>query len=525
MSFFILPYISVKDDIHKLLNVSYFNLSNTEVSNTEMSNTEVSKNTEMSNTIINKTLYSYLKSIKEKIEPKIDLWDKYKKIINPYEYIHSHIPNTKQSICKLNPLSRSFFKMIELVNMLDLFEGFPKNCNTFHLAEGPGGFIEATSYLRQNKYDTYYGMTLINDKDNIIPGWKKTKHFLNSNPNVIIEKGIDGTGNIIKSDNLRYCYEKFNDTMHFITADGGFDFSSDFNNQELISGKLLFSQIAFALAMQKKGGHFVIKCFDTFKKSSIDMIYLLSMFYTKVYFVKPHTSRYTNSEKYIVCKHFNIDNNESRDKLILKMIDIIDAFETQPNTQYIEKLFDIDIPHYYLNKIEECNAIIGQQQIENIFSTLNIINNCNNHNRFTDIKNIHIQKCIGWCKKYKLPYNKNYGSYINNFKNKFTSLQQFQLNSKSTNVSVDNDSINVDVSNDNDIENDNDMDTYTDVDLYINNISPINNAIIENNKLTTDFDDDNDNYNDDEAILNSTVCETIDVEDDEIIEEIEESLQ
>ena len=64
------------------------------------------------------------------------------------------------------------------------------NMTSFHLAEGPGGFIEAVCYMRNNPNDTYYGMTLTNN-DSKCPGWKKSKKFLEEHPNVIIEKGID----------------------------------------------------------------------------------------------------------------------------------------------------------------------------------------------------------------------------------------------------------------------------------------------------------------------------------------------
>ena len=80
---------------------------------------------------------------------------------NPYEYIHTNVPNSKSSICKLNPLSRSFYKMIELINTLNLFDNNSETIKSFHLAEGPGGFIEALSYIRKNPNDTYYGMTLM----------------------------------------------------------------------------------------------------------------------------------------------------------------------------------------------------------------------------------------------------------------------------------------------------------------------------------------------------------------------------
>ena len=49
--------------------------------------------------------------------------------------------------------------------------------------------------------------------------------------------------------------------MEIITADGGFDFSIDFNKQETLSIKLIFCQICYAIALQKSGGTFILKIF------------------------------------------------------------------------------------------------------------------------------------------------------------------------------------------------------------------------------------------------------------------------
>ena len=40
--------------------------------------------------------------------------------------------------------------------------------------------------------------------------------------------------------------------MDFITGDGGFDFSIDFNKQEISISKLLFAQVIYAIVLQKK---------------------------------------------------------------------------------------------------------------------------------------------------------------------------------------------------------------------------------------------------------------------------------
>ena len=348
---------------------------------------------------INKTLCKYLNNVKAEIDSRQIEWDKYKKYTNPYEFIHSIIPNSKQAVCRLKPLSRSFYKMVEICNLLFLLDYLPDKCSTFHLAEGPGGFIEAMQSMRANRDDLYYGMTLIDDSDQSIPGWKKSKAFLTKNPNVIIEKGIDGTGDLMSADNLRDCFTRYNGSMDLITADGGFDFSVDFNHQEKVSGKLVFCQIAFAIAMQKKNGNFIIKFFDTFTQMSLDLLFILSNVYDQVYFVKPNTSRYANSEKYIVCKGFRLENSE---ELVKRLHSVFKTFPVEGN---MKRILSIDIPYIFTSRVEEYNAIFGQQQIESITSTLNLIDN-NKYDRLDTMKKTNIQKCVNWCQKYKLPYNK-----------------------------------------------------------------------------------------------------------------------
>lgn len=391
MASFLLPSVPYKKNVEQLINIQ----------------TNINNNNKP---IINRTLNTYLNNIKIQIETDVNNWDKYKKYTNPYEYIHTIIPNTKQSVSKLKPLSRSFYKMIEITNMLDLIDK-KNSLQSFHLAEGPGGFIEAMCLMRENREDDkYYGMTLIDNNDPAVPGWNKTNNFLLKNQNVIIEKGHDQTGNIMNADNLKYCYEKYKNSFDIITGDGGFDFSMDFNQQELVSSKLIFCQIAFAISLQKQYGHFVLKVFDTFTKVSIEFIYLLSLLYDEVYIVKPNTSRYANSEKYIVCKNFRLSDTSNLVTLLYSVISNL------KEGYYFNKILNVDVPYLYFNKLEEYNAIIGQQQIENIASTLSLISN-SKHERLELLKKNNIQKSILWCQKYKIPYHKNI-QFINIFINR-----------------------------------------------------------------------------------------------------------
>jgi 23S rRNA U2552 (ribose-2'-O)-methylase RlmE/FtsJ len=350
---------------------------------------------------LSKSLKYYLNSMKKKIDDINNEWDIYKKYTNPFEYIHSVISNQQKiSISKLKPLSRSFYKMIEIYNLFSFADDFSGNISTFHLAEGPGGFIEAFTFLRKNTNDNIYGMTLISEDQNI-PSWKKSKLFLQKHNNITIETGEDKTGNLMSKNNLLYCLNKYRNKMEIITADGGFDFSIDFNKQEEYSIPLIFCQISFALAIQKYKGSFVLKMFDLFSYASLDLLFILSSVYEKVYIVKPNTSRFANSEKYIICKKFKLENST---ELVLKLSDFFDNFNN-PNL-YIKRFLNIKIPYIYKSRLEELNAIFGQQQIENINLTFNLIDQ-NNSEKLELYKRNNINKCITWCQKFNIPCNKH----------------------------------------------------------------------------------------------------------------------
>lgn len=442
---------------------------------------------------VSSSVYSHLCDIKEQIEKYQDAWDNIKKFTNPYEYIHTNISGNKTNISKLRPLSRSFYKMIEIIKNNNILSQYTntvvskpdnKMCiNTFHLAEGPGGFIEAISYLRGLEYirvskddtggggggggasadssitstgtsqpiqilkrntelhdevmkdlerlkvsrrifdnqktihdascggggnsngtqfaygnDRYYGMTLIND-DPICPGWKKTRTFLDNHQNVIIETGADKTGNLISLDNFTHCATKYRNKMEIITADGGFDFSVDFNNQENMATQLILCEVFYALAMQKQGGTFILKIFDVFHKATVDILYLLCYYYNSVSIMKPHTSRIANSEKYVVCQGFKISHS---DKLIKQFSEL---FSSMGSPERISSILSQEHDLYFLNKIEEMNAMVSFQQIENITSTLSIITNHRNAEKLDQYKKTNVNKCIAWCENYEIPYH------------------------------------------------------------------------------------------------------------------------
>ena len=79
--------------------------------------------------IKNNDINDKLIKTKKKIDEFPEQWEKYKKHYNKYEYIYIS-NNSKKNICKINPISRSFFKLHEIIKDYDLLYNKNKNKNT-----------------------------------------------------------------------------------------------------------------------------------------------------------------------------------------------------------------------------------------------------------------------------------------------------------------------------------------------------------------------------------------------------------
>lgn len=432
-----------------------------------------------------------MKWAKDKIENiKEIIWEEIKKATNPYELIYA-MPYV--AVADIKPLSRSFFKMIEMINEFATGLMESNMLVSLHIAEGPGGFIEATRYIRQLKgfhsNDIAFGITLINKVDKVdisssekvknIPAWKQSNTFLRNHPEVIISYGADGTGNIYNPDNINHLANeiqekyicKYNTHTHnisptntntntkiqpeksssnnmfakletatpdtipdttpdttsdknmqsadtakkpsamlqgyanFITADGGFDYSIDYNYQEQASSKLIYSQIITALKCQVRGGIFICKIFDMNLFITVEIIYLVYQLYEEVIIYKPKTSRIANSEKYLVCIGFKGVQPDLLDRLL--------AILTEWNSVNLaSKTFNqlgigLIIPMEFIDELKRINKIIVSNQICIINNIMNIY-----HNKFNlDAKwkkensKKQYENAIEWCRKYGIPHS------------------------------------------------------------------------------------------------------------------------
>jgi 23S rRNA U2552 (ribose-2'-O)-methylase RlmE/FtsJ len=237
-------------------------------------------------------------------------WEYLKRCSNPYELVFSQCQDQRvpPSVCSLRPLSRSFFKMVEILTVLDFFkrnQGLAKRksiIRSAHVCEGPGGFIEALLHQASRHgvtVETSWAMTLKPTKPNI-PGWKRAYTFLKKSPMVQIEYGEDGTGDIMLRENQKYFLDRARGKAYLFTADGGFDFSESYDTQEEEVFPLLVSSALIGLQTMVKGGDFVLKVFDTDLETTRHLILILAYCFDAWTLYKPALSRPCNGEKYFL---------------------------------------------------------------------------------------------------------------------------------------------------------------------------------------------------------------------------------
>jgi len=340
-------------------------------------------------------------------------WDDYKKVTNPYEYIFlSWNRRSSRSVATRQPLSRSYFKMIELWKRLDLTKeltpfmspGSGIGLRTAHAAEGPGGFIEACLVMATKNMVNienwgYVGsdaITLRSDAKNV-PGWRKAAKFLAYWPQIIIHDGEDGTGNILVKANqdnfVKETLSRHPDGVHIYTADGGFDFSGDYNAQEDSIFPLLLAEFIIGLKVLGKGGCMIIKCFDTTEQPTLDLLWLLSRAFRTWGITKPHTSRAGNAERYFIGKGYLGPSSD--------ILDLLDSYQAKQQFTLPILAHPVACESWKptMELIKQLQTEIEQMEIIVIRQTLDLIKSTDPAVIQTLVRD-NVNRSIEWCKNH-----------------------------------------------------------------------------------------------------------------------------
>ena len=321
---------------------------------------------------------------------------KFKYLNNPFEHNiqvkHKDFSDINSTIIKIYGIkekivSRSFFKMWEMLNIFDLINISNKNFKSFHIAEAPGGFVQACIIYNKNKHKTpnnskFYAISL----DNEIKFNSEFNKEYGSGPNrnfFQFKNSKNMNGDITDYSVIEFIKKSLNKyDPDLITADGGFDpINENYHEQE--SYLLIFGEILTAISVQKKGGKFVCKFLDMYTDVSIKLLYIVSQFYNSVEIYKPFTSRQSNAERYIIATDFKYSKTEKdyiKNYNILKDL-FIKCKSITLNNNIINDIFpSFKVPNNYKENIIKLNTQIATVQYKNIFNRIQYFKSSNLNN-------------------------------------------------------------------------------------------------------------------------------------------------
>lgn len=181
-----------------------------------------------------------------------------------------------------------------------------------------------------------------------------------------IHYGADDSGDLLKLANIEAFVESLETKAHLYTADGGFDFSNDFNAQEEAILPLLVAEFYLGLRSIQRGGIICVKIFDTILRPTLELIWIITRHFREWTITKPRTSRGGNAERYIICKGF-LGLDDDADKFFKDVMTMFADGKTvtsllgsRPDSAWIQTMLTIQ---------EE----ISKQETDIITMTLNLI--------------------------------------------------------------------------------------------------------------------------------------------------------
>lgn len=343
-----------------------------------------------------------LTEIKQKIEPleTNHKWELLKKKSNPYELVYTQEnADCPASVALAKPLSRSYFKMVEMLQVSQFFEKLPKQTQKLrssHVAEGPGGFIEAfLDKAEANRIKVHKSLAItLKPTNNHVPGWRRSYQFLQRHPEVKIHYGADGTGDIYMRDNQKSFVDLHEVKAHVFTGDGGFDFSTDYENQEKSVYPLLVASAIIGIQVLAQDGVCILKLFDVYSNVTQFFLRLMTLSFREWCLYKPATSRPCNSERYLICRGFR--------KTFPQVLQVFLNLQTQWNDG--QKVPNVDFFAFFTEKekqyLQTHIETFATAQKAILEKTINLQDTPPSNYQWKE----QYENAYQWCAQFRIPY-------------------------------------------------------------------------------------------------------------------------
>jgi len=275
-----------------------------------------------------------------------------------------------------------FFEIIEIVQTMHLnhyidmiSKNTPLSIFSFSLEESNLGYRKKTDIDAMKTIREPY-------KRSVLPGSESTNskdHYFLAEPDM--EYSLE---------TFKQTYFNYGSKMHIIIA----------SSLELNSIPEIIIQLCMILCIQAKKGVLIWKIGETYSDIMLDILFLLSSFYEKMYFIKPTIIDSSKSEKYVVCKGFLFENVYNLYSYLYPLVSQMTLLRLSPH-MYIDRILKNDIAYFFVSKIEEINYIFGQVQLEQLHYLSLLVSHKYRYDKIQNISKMNIQKSQEWWVKHQ----------------------------------------------------------------------------------------------------------------------------
>ena len=365
--------------------------------------------------------HHFIHQNKDKLNVLVEFKDKKKVylVMNKFEQLvddyDKSIDNITKEYFKLKPelgiIGRSFYKYWEILISFDLLQK-DKSIITAHIADR-GTSIQAISlfteklFSKNNKDDKYYSLSFkpseitkhILPVDNSLVNQYKKEKSSKFVQNRIKRKQSRSNQNMVELFDEKEIKE-ITQKVDLIMAYSGYNWENK-NVQEQEFHRLLLGEIIMAFKIQKKGGNFICKIYESFTKTTLKLVEVLLSVYDEIYVYKPFISRAYNSEKFLICKNFLGVDNKQIEKLELLLDALLDGTNKTKNIANIFPKFKLS--DEIKNTFIKINTNISNNQLININEIIDFLNKQNYRgDTYNERRDMQIKSSEFWISRFLL---------------------------------------------------------------------------------------------------------------------------
>ena len=139
----------------------------------------------------------------------------------------------------------------------------------------------------------------------------------------------------------------------------------------------------------------------------VQILYIISGCFEKVFIYKPETSRPANSEKYVVCLYYKNNLSKISKKYLLNIIEKWQNISLSLDKDLSIIFKNIKVDNKFILKLNEYNEKYMDTQMFYLNNTIELAQTKIEKENYYKIIQKQVSNAIEWCNKYNVEINKN----------------------------------------------------------------------------------------------------------------------